>query len=485
MAITWTLRGNAGNTSSSTTYAFSPASNFTDGTMAVLIISADNSVSGGTAQTTFTVTDSHANQWHRRLSPIYDPGAANEGVEGAVFTTRMNVATLTTGSTITITFGTASTAEVYLLYEAAAPTGYVPYYVQGGVGTGSNTTSPTVTTSSVSPGNLLVGVLHTEYGATQVITGDADATNGSWSAGDSQIAGTTTTGMGVQSQSKQITTAAGAQTFNPTADIASDNICSWFELSQIISTITWSDRGGFTNTTAGTSFNVSPGINFSGSAGSLAVIVFTVDNADTNGEAHSTFTITDSHSNTWTRRTSPINDPGADAAGVEGACFTSPMNGGTLTTGSTITVTFDATTTSKSGMIFEAGSPNGSQVIFIDGGSGDTGTGTTMTCTTGSILNGNLVIGMLHTEFGTNGSVITPDVSSTSGNWSQNQSARIGTSAAGTGVFWQSKLVTVTGTQSYSPAHSPSSDWVTAWIELGVKNIKDVISAGMIPGRRY
>lgn len=233
MAITGTDRGTGTNNTSATTFTLAPASNFAAGSMAVLVIAADNSNTSGVAHGTFTVTDTLSNTWTRRLSGLYDPGAANAGVEGAIFTTPMNGGTLTTGTTITVTFGVVCVAEAWTLMEVVPTAGSVIGYVNGAAGAGSATTAPTITTGSITSGNMVIGALFNEQGTGQTVTGDADTTNGSWSAQQTAEIGSTAAGMTVSSQRK-IVTATATQTFNPTLGVSSDVFLGWIQLTETL-----------------------------------------------------------------------------------------------------------------------------------------------------------------------------------------------------------------------------------------------------------
>ncbi len=235
MAITGTDRGSGNSNASATTFTLSPASNFAAGSWAVLVVAADNSSSGGAIHEITSVTDTHGNVWTPRIAPLFDNGGVSAGVQGAIFTTPMAAGTLTTGSTITVNITTASTAEAWTLMEIVPTAGKVISYVTGAVNTGAATNAPTVTTSSITSGNMVIGALFNEYGTAQTVTGDGDSTNGSWSAQQTNEIGTTAAGMTVSSQRKIVTSTA-TQTFNPTLGTSSDVILGWIELTEIAGT---------------------------------------------------------------------------------------------------------------------------------------------------------------------------------------------------------------------------------------------------------
>lgn len=235
MALTGTDRGTGTHNTSATSFTLNPGSNFTAGALAVICLSVDNAGTSGGLLSTFTVTDTLGNTWTRRSSPIYDPGAANAGVEGAFFTTPQNGGTLQTGTTITVSFGsTAVVAKVWTLMEVSSDiSGVTPTYKNQGVGTGSATTTPTVTSASIGNGQMIIGGVFNEYGTAQTPTGDSDTTNGNWSTMQTNEIGTTTAGQTIITQRK-VVSAAGTQTYNPTLGTSSDVIAAWISIGENI-----------------------------------------------------------------------------------------------------------------------------------------------------------------------------------------------------------------------------------------------------------
>lgn len=233
MALTGSDRGTGTHSAGATSLTLSPSANFAAGSWAALAIAVDNAGGGGAAMSTFTVTDSLGNTWTRRVSPLYDPGTASSGVEGAIFTTDQDAGVLQTGTVITVTFNTSPVAKAWNLHEVAPGAGNGVAFVTGGVNTGAATAAPTVTTGSIASGDMVIGALFNEAGTTQTVTGDADTTNGTWSARMLAQAGSTTSGMVCSSQRK-VTTGAGTQTFNPGLGISSDVILGWIQLHETV-----------------------------------------------------------------------------------------------------------------------------------------------------------------------------------------------------------------------------------------------------------
>lgn len=235
MALVGTDRGSgASNAASATTFGFSPGSNYTAGTLAVVCIAADNSVSGGATNNTSSVTDSLGNVWRMVQLPIFDNGAASAGVQGVIAVTDMSAGTLTTGSTITVTWLDAVTAKSWVLHEVAPTAGFRPLQLTGGDAAGqSGTTTPTLTSGTIAVGNLLIAAIFMECGTTQTSTQDGDATNGAWSAQQYNEVGSTTGGSAIVSQRKVQTTTASAQTFNPTMGASADTVGAWIEVTEV------------------------------------------------------------------------------------------------------------------------------------------------------------------------------------------------------------------------------------------------------------
>lgn len=230
MALSATARGTATDTNLNSSWSFNPASNFSAASSwGVLVISVDNANTNGTAHSTFTITDSLGNTWTRRISPLFDPGNANQGVEGAIFTTPQDGGTIQTSTNITITLGTNTTVECVALWEVT--TSGTISYVTGGVNAGAATASPTVTTGSITSGDMVIGGLFNERGTDQTVTGDSDTSNGNWSSQQTTEAGTTTGGQTVSTQWKTVTGTA-TQTYNPTLGVNSDVILGYIVLHE-------------------------------------------------------------------------------------------------------------------------------------------------------------------------------------------------------------------------------------------------------------
>jgi hypothetical protein len=251
VAITGTDRGTGSHGSAATSFTLSPSGNFASGSWAVLVVAADNSGASGAAMATFSVSDTLGNTWTRRVSPLYDPGTADVGVEGAIFTTSMNGGTLATTTTITVSFGSDTpTAKAWTLMEIVPSASSTLSYVTGASGVGATTAAPTITTSSITNGNMVIGALFAE--TLDTITGDGDTTNGNWSSQQTGVhnTGTNNSSMTVASQRKTVS-ASAAQTYNPTIANSRDVVLAWIELTETSSPQTVTPSGKASSATLG------------------------------------------------------------------------------------------------------------------------------------------------------------------------------------------------------------------------------------------
>lgn len=229
MALSGADRGSGNNNVAGTSLVVTPTSNFAAKSFAILCVAYDNSGASG-ADPFSSISDSLGNVWTSQQAALFDPGAASAGVTLRIFTSEMNVGKLTTGNTITISFGANSTtAKAWTLNEATSSTANRIAYVTGNVNVGATSATPTVTTSSITNGNMVVGAGAAESADTWA--GDADATNGSWSVHQHNVAGTGATGMSITSQRK-VVTAGATQTYNPTLTSA-DVILAWVEIREV------------------------------------------------------------------------------------------------------------------------------------------------------------------------------------------------------------------------------------------------------------
>lgn len=235
-------RGTGNNNVAGTSLVITPASNFTAGSHAILCVAYDNSGASG-ADPYASISDSVGNNWISRQAALYDPGAASAGITLRIFHCPLTTA-LTTAHSITVSFGANSTtAKAWVLMEATVSAGSILRYITGGVNTGAASAAPTVTTGSITSGDLVIGAGAAESADTWA--GDADTTNGSWTTHLHNAAGTGTSGASVTAQGK-VATGTGTQTYNPTLTSA-DCILAWAQFREVAMTLT-AATGSFTLT---------------------------------------------------------------------------------------------------------------------------------------------------------------------------------------------------------------------------------------------
>jgi hypothetical protein len=238
MALVGNNRGTGGNVTAATTIGISPQQNFSANTLAVLALAYDNSGGGG-ADPYSSITDSVGNLWTSRANGLNDPGAASAGSTIRIFTA--TVSTLNTTDTITVTFGSSTTAKSWTLTEFSSNTADfgADFLSAGTPATGTGTT-PSTGSISVTSGDAIFGAMANEGNAT--VTADSDTTNGAWSTQQTINNGTGTSGMQVASQFK-IVNATGNQTYNLTLSASGDWVVTTIQITEV-SLVTASDPMG-------------------------------------------------------------------------------------------------------------------------------------------------------------------------------------------------------------------------------------------------
>lgn len=230
-AITVNARGTGGNNTGATSVTVTPGSDSAAGSMGIVAIALDNAGSGGnTTICAASSTDSVNNIWTRRLDVLFDNGPAAGGVEICIYTAQLTTA-FTTSNNVVISFSSVSvTAKAWTLWEAVpTSSAYMMQFLSAAGGTGATTGAPSVTTVSITSGNVVIGLAGLE--AADSWTGDGDTTNGSWSTHQHNGFGTGGTGMSVTAQSK-VVTATATQSYDPTCTSA-DTMIGYAVLTEI------------------------------------------------------------------------------------------------------------------------------------------------------------------------------------------------------------------------------------------------------------
>jgi hypothetical protein len=234
MALGSTARGTATNNSSNTNgLTISPNGDFASNSIAVLVVAYDNSGSSGADPFgTGSVTDTLGNTWTSRHATLRDPASANAGCVLRIFTCDQNVLPLTSSTVITFTTQSNCTAKACALWEITAADVKNADYSTTGTGAGAATTTPSVTTGTITVEQLTVAAVAYETGSYSP-TGDSDTTNGSWSTQQTARVGSGSTGMAVATQTKLQATANSTQTYNTTGwTVAQDWASGWIVLAE-------------------------------------------------------------------------------------------------------------------------------------------------------------------------------------------------------------------------------------------------------------
>ncbi len=233
MALAGLDRGVYSNNLSSN-LTITPTNSFSGGTMAVFVFAYDNSGASGADPFTYStanISDNAGSIWYMAADGLYDPGAASAGATIKIFYSYQERGPLLNDSTnsLHINFtGTAPTAKAGVFIQVTPSAGFFPLFVSAGVSVGSGTGTPTVTTGSITSGNIVVG--GAAFEGVDTYAGDADTTNGTWSTKQSTSIGATTSAMSVLGQYKVVTGTA-TQTFNPTLTSA-DGLLGWASFTE-------------------------------------------------------------------------------------------------------------------------------------------------------------------------------------------------------------------------------------------------------------
>lgn len=268
MSQSITNRGSGTHNTGATSFTLSPTSNFTTTAgrvMAVLCVAGDNSSSGGATNDLSTVTDSLGNTWTSRVGVVFDNGAASAGVQGTIYTCEQNAGALTTATVITVSTPSSPVAKTWTLTEILGSVGQPTFRTSGAKSAGATSTTAagnatTGASASVNVGEVILAAVFVEAGTTITLTGDSDATNGSWSTAQTNKIGTTTGGSAIISQAKVQTTAASTQSYDVTTSIASDYHAAYIITQEItVSVSSGTANGSSTASAVGSSTGITSG----------------------------------------------------------------------------------------------------------------------------------------------------------------------------------------------------------------------------------
>lgn len=259
-------RGTASNKTSGSTISLSPTGNISVGNLLIVAVAADN-LSATTP--TFTFSDSKSNTWTTEAQGAVNATAA-AGASGAIGVCYIT-AQITTTDTITVTLSGAVTAKALQLLEFS---GVLDVERNAAVTTTGTSSTPSVTSGSANIGDLVIGVTAYEDNAAPNSV-DTDTTRGSWSTGYGTFTtgGSAATNIGVSTQYKITTTAAGTQTYNVVLGASTDWVAMAVPLQEGHKRTATSDGTG-TSTASGSKLisTVSRTASSSGTGTSTATI---------------------------------------------------------------------------------------------------------------------------------------------------------------------------------------------------------------------
>jgi hypothetical protein len=218
--------------------------------MLFVMVSAENNGTNGAASLT-SVSDSVGNTYTNRGITNYDPGAARAGVTLGFFTTL--VTTAITDGDITVNFSPNTQYKAAVVYKLAPTASGTPTvrFVGSGLTGNEGTTAVTITTSSLTSGDIVFGAVAYEILTLGALVPDTDTTRGSWSAVDGTASGFGVDWYGVFPTNYEVVllpqykevTSSGTQTWDTsitgdTADFAANYIAFYEAVSASTYTLT-------------------------------------------------------------------------------------------------------------------------------------------------------------------------------------------------------------------------------------------------------
>lgn len=202
------------------------------GDMLVVIAASSNDGTNGDPSMSGVVDSDGLNTYTNRALINYDPGALGAGATLGIYTCRVTNAL--SGDTITVNHSASTTekaVQVYKVVPGASET--VQFIAADTTGVTGNLTSYAAATVSVTSGDIIFGAAAIE--TDDAVTGDADTTNGNWSAVVTRLAdnGADASTMSCTSQYKT-TTGTGNQAWAATTVTGRDSAISYLILRSTV-----------------------------------------------------------------------------------------------------------------------------------------------------------------------------------------------------------------------------------------------------------
>ena len=231
MALVITDAGQGASAASSASVSTGSTIAADAGDWLLAIVGADNAGAGGAASLA-GVADSQANVWTRRALINHDPDNANAGITLGVYTGVVTNALA--GGTVTASFSPNTTAKVIHVYRVAPGLGEAVQFVAAdAVGSAGNTATHAAAAVTVANGDTIFGIAALE--SSDAVTGDSDASNGSWSPLASTVAngGGRDDGIARAASQYKTVTATGSQSWACTTAGSRDSARSYLVLRAV------------------------------------------------------------------------------------------------------------------------------------------------------------------------------------------------------------------------------------------------------------
>lgn len=226
MTVSVTARGTgSSNTGGQSTLTASPNATIPHGSVLVLCCAYDNSGTNGADPLSGITSTVQGLAWDNNTGAVNDPGAANAGIVGRIFSVLLTNGPFRSTDVITVSFSATTVARAWCIYQVDSnlPNQYAGE--QNEAAAAQTSATPSITTASIASGDVVIACVAREANGTRAA--DGDSTNGTWTGAQSVGVDTTTSGAEIICEYK-VVTATATQTYNPTFGGASaDGVNMW------------------------------------------------------------------------------------------------------------------------------------------------------------------------------------------------------------------------------------------------------------------
>lgn len=192
--------------------------NYSSGQSIILCLAAG----GDVGAVVDNVSDSKGNTWTRAGTTRY------------IYYTHQNAGVLTfPNNSIFVNFDSSDDVSIaYTTYYFYGDVSGIEAFVASGVNNGTGT-SATITSSSITSGDIIVGVTNIYGTSLPAVTQDSDTSNGTWEAHRTTIVTAMAEDRRISSQTK-VTTGTGTQTYNTSWTGSKSYYISWASFTETI-----------------------------------------------------------------------------------------------------------------------------------------------------------------------------------------------------------------------------------------------------------